>query len=69
MGFAVTHQETPDVVPAHLGPFATDSEAEAVCDELWSIECRQEIVDDNTDEYRARWGTGEWSPKRVRLVE
>jgi hypothetical protein len=46
--------------------FDTEPEAERACDELWTAECRQEIVDTDSGEFRVRGGSGSWSHWAVR---
>jgi hypothetical protein len=42
--------------------FDTESEAEQVCDELWTTQCRQKIVDTESGQFRIRGENGSWSP-------
>lgn len=46
--------------------FMTEGEAERACDELWTAECRQELVDTLSGEFRVRSDDGSWSAWAVR---
>jgi hypothetical protein len=49
--------------------FSTAPEAERACDELWTLECRQEIVDTESGVFRVRGADGSWSPWGARHPE
>lgn len=46
--------------------FVTEREAELACDELWTADCRQEVVDTLSGEFRVRSDDGGWSVWAVR---
>jgi hypothetical protein len=46
--------------------FTTEQEAEQACDELWTPECRQELVDTVSGEFRVRATNRAWSHWAVR---
>ena len=68
MAFFAAHQDKPPERNRFFGPFDTEEEAKRACDELITIECRQEIVNQETGEFRVRWGTDDrgWSAWRIR---
>jgi len=64
--FYASHQMTgPNRTNQNLW-FDSESEAKRACDELWTANCRQEIVDTESGEFRIRGGNGSWSPWGVR---
>ena len=46
--------------------FMTAPEAERACDELWTADCHQEIVDTESGVFRVRGTDGSWSSWDVR---
>jgi hypothetical protein len=67
--FYASHQVTgPNRINKNLW-FVTSSEAERACDELWTAECHQEIVDTESGVFRIRGADGAWSPWGVRHPE
>jgi hypothetical protein len=46
--------------------FDSEAQAEQVCDELWTPDCRQEIVDTEARQFRVRRGDSSWSPWGLR---
>jgi hypothetical protein len=66
MRFYASHQVTgPDRANKNLW-FDSEAEAERACDELWTPDCRQEIVDTEARQFRVRGGNSPWSPWGVR---
>ena len=64
--FYASHQMTgPNRANKNLW-FESESEAEWACDELWTANCSQEIVDTESGEFRIRGNNGSWSPWSVR---
>ena len=46
--------------------FMTEQEAERVSDQLWAADCRQELVDTLSGEFRVRGTSGTWLTWGVR---